>query len=424
MIIDNAQLMTAPLAGQTAIVTGAGQGIGRQAARVLAHLGANVVIAEINAAAGQETERLIRAEAGQALFVQSDVAEAASVERLAQQVRQKFGAAAILVNNAEAFVAKRLLEHAVEDWERVFAVNLRGAFLLIKACLPQMLAQHHGVIVTMQSAEGMPYLSAYLASKVGLRSLALSLAAEVGEGSGVSVFCFGPGMVETPGGTEAFRRLAPQYGMTVEEFIKQSAPGGQLISAELCATGLAGTIVYAPTFHGQDAYYVQGLAKLGLDANGELAKRAAVAGQPEGLPAADQRPAAPDLAQDALALNQQLEDVIRANLKEFDELSMFQRPIIKRMFQQGTGQRVEDWLDNAQAMTRRLASGQPMEAAALNTYRGQLQRLAAFITKQEGDARGWIKDPQQLRAALAALQARHATVQRLESALSHLAAVA
>lgn len=123
-----------------------------------------------------------------------------------------------------------------------------------------MLERKQGVVITMESAEGM----LYLASKVGLRSLVLSLAQEVGPASGVSVYCFGAGMVETPGGMAALRQLAPYYSMSLEEFIKQSAPGGHLISAELCASGLVGTILHAGDLHGQELAYTVGLSLLGL----------------------------------------------------------------------------------------------------------------------------------------------------------------
>jgi DNA repair ATPase RecN len=119
-------------------------------------------------------------------------------------------------------------------------------------------------------------------------------------------------------------------------------------------------------------------------------------------------------------LNRKLAEIVRTNIREYDELSMFQRPIVKRMFQQGTGLKVEDWLASAQDMSRRLGSATPIEPSALNTYLAQLRRMAEFIAKQENDARGWMRDPQQLKAALAALAERKATVQKLEQALAEL----
>lgn len=233
MLIELTDINRAALHDRVAVVTGAGQGIGRETARLLALLGASVVIAE-QAESGRETEHLIRAEGGAALFVQTDVSDPASMDALRQQCLKAFGHVDILVNNAEAFSCKRVLEHTTEEWDHIFAVNLRGAFLGIKAFLPAMLERRRGIIITMESADGMPYLAPYLASKVGLRSLAFSLAQELGAEHGVWVYCFGAGMVETPGGVAAFRELAPRYDMSVEEFIGQSAPGGRLILGGPC----------------------------------------------------------------------------------------------------------------------------------------------------------------------------------------------
>jgi NAD(P)-dependent dehydrogenase (short-subunit alcohol dehydrogenase family) len=85
-----------------AVVTGAGQGIGHETARILAHLGAAVVIAEINETTGKAVEELIRSEGGQALFVHTDIADAASMERMRSQALATFGRVDVLINNAEA----------------------------------------------------------------------------------------------------------------------------------------------------------------------------------------------------------------------------------------------------------------------------------------------------------------------------------
>lgn len=445
MLIANSSVSRTALQGQVAVVTGAGQGIGRETARILAYLGAAVLIAELNDKTGHETEAQIQAEGGQALFVHTDVADPQSMAELHAQALAAFGPVDILVNNAVVFTTKPLLEHTVEEWDRVLAVNLRGAFLGIKLFLPAMLERKRGVIVTMESAEGMPYLTPYLASKVGLRSLAMSLAQEVGEESGVSVYCFGPGLVETPSMLQAFNELPLLYGMSREEFLQQT--GGQFISAELCATGLAGTILYAAEFHGQETAYSAGLAKLELGITGErqqaaeaeVAEPTPPAAEPI-LPAAEPAPAVNDpmsvpaapvsdlasLYRQALALNRQMEEILRANIKEYDDLTLFQRPIARRMFQQGTGLKAEEWLASAQAMTQRLetaagsaASGAPT-LEPLAAYIAQLERMAGFINRQETEARGWLKDPEMVRVALETLQYRKQATQALADVLTEI----
>jgi NAD(P)-dependent dehydrogenase (short-subunit alcohol dehydrogenase family) len=422
MVIEFTDLDRSALSGQVAVVTGAGQGIGRETARLLASLGVAVVIAE-HAETGQETEHLIRTEGGQALFVHTDVSDPEAMERLHQESIQSFGHVDILVNNAEAFSCQTVLELTVPEWDRIFAVNLRGAFLGIKAFLPAMLQRRSGIIVTMQSADGMPYLAPYLASKVGLRSLAFSLAQEVGMDSGVWVYCFGAGMVETPGGLAAFRELAPRYGMSLDEFIRQSAPGGRLISAELCAAGMVGTILHAQQFHGEETDYVAGLALLGLAPTGERSGSQ----PPQGVETASLEP---ELIRQAVALNQQMEAIVLTNQREYAEQNMFVRPVVKRMFQQGTGLTVEAWVAQAEDMTRRLqqiatatpttAGQSALDEMQLATYCASLQRMLAYITKQEGDARGWMKDPVQLHAALQALDERKQTVRQLIAVLGEM----
>ncbi len=420
MLIDQTNVNHTALRDQVAIVTGAGQGIGKEAARILAHLGACVVIAEMNDT-GRATEELIRTEGGRALFVQTDVSDPASMEHLRAQVHASFGPVDILVNNAEANIVRPTVENTVEEWDRVFAVNLRGAFLGIKMFLPEMLQRKKGIVITFESAEGMPFMSAYFASKVGLRSLALSLAQEVGEESGVSVYCFGAGMVDTPAANLAAQQNAPLYHITPEDFIRMSAPGGQLISPELCATGLIGTILYAQDFHGEgDAGYVLGLSRLGLDPQGRPWQTEPRGEQPAPVPSSPQAPAlATDLYQEAIALNDQLAEVLKSDLKEYDSLSMFQKPIVKRMFQQGTGLKIEGWIASANELTRQLENRAPAKSK-LTAYIPQLKRLGDYFQKQESDARGWIKDPEKLRGALEALQQRRETALKLASLLAKL----
>lgn len=423
MIIDRCSFTANPLAGRVAVVTGAGQGIGRETARVLARLGAAVVIAEIQPT-GAETEKMIRDSGGRALFVQTDLADRDSIDRLCNETRRAFGAPDIVINNAAAYTTKPLLDVSVAEWDRVMAVNLRGAFLLAKAFLPEMLEKQQGVFITMQSAEGMPYLAPYLATKVGLRSLTASLAQEIGDGRGVAVYCFGPGVVATPGALGAFDDLAVRYGLSDRaEFVAQT--GVPLMSAELAATGLVGTILHAADFHGQDCFTSHGLSLLGLDADGEPLISA-----PPDLASAEAIAATTDADTDRwshlVALSRRTEDVLRDNVREYAELSPFQRPVVKRMFQHGTGLRVEDWLAQAEAMTKRLgaaaqAGQDPIEvigAAQVKEYVAQLRRMADYIRKQETDARGWIKDQAKLAVALAALRERQAVFAELAEELA------
>lgn len=409
MLIDHVGLDGHRLAGEVAVVTGAGRGIGRETARGLARLGVKVVIAEVEES-GRETEQLIRERGGEALFVACDVSSVASMTHMAEQAVAAFGRVDILVNNAISLTVAPLLEHTPEAWDRVVAVNLRGAFLGIKAFLPGMLARRHGTVVTMESADGMPFIAPYLATKAGLRSLALSLAHEVGEESGVAVYCFGPGIVDTPGLMDAFRELAPRYEQSFEEFVAQS--GLPLISAELSATGLIGTLLDAPAFNGQETTYVAGLARLHLGPDGEPVAEPGDERPDPVAPAAQPEPAAGDAAR----LNRAIEDLLRLYAREFSELNLLMRPVAKRMFRQDTGQTVEEWLRTAEAMTRDLERG--LGHVGRGAYLEQLRALGEHIAKQEASVPAWIKDPAAREVALASLRERRATVEAVRAGLA------
>lgn len=382
MLIDSLNLGR-PLDGQVALVTGAGRGIGREAALALSALGAYVVIAEIDAQSGLESETAIRERGGRAVSYPVDVSDPSAMAG----IRQRHAQVDMVVNNAVVFYARPLLEASLQEWDRVMAVNLRAAFLAAKLFVPDMLNRRHGVFVTMQSGDGMPYMASYFATKVALRSLASSLAQEVGPASGVSVFCFGAGMVDTPAIREAIPKLAPLYGMTDAEFIARSAPGGVLMSAEDCGVGLAGCILHASELHGQEPAAVTGLALLGVG-SGEWAGGHAT---------------------DARAAARALDEIVGGLKAELEGMGMFQRQWYRRTLRQRSGLSLDEWGQLVQTLR-----SNPSDAGR---HAAEVDRLAAYFAGLENDARGYIRDPQKLAEAIAALEARRAAAEKVAASL-------
>jgi NAD(P)-dependent dehydrogenase (short-subunit alcohol dehydrogenase family) len=193
------------LQGKVALVTGASSGIGRGAARVFAREGAKVVVAaDKNIKGGEETVDLIKADGGDAFFVKCDVSNTSDVKNMVDQCVQTYGRLDCAFNNAGVGTdGKRLLEYDLinlpeEDWDRVIAVNLKGAWLCLKYEVMQMIKQKHGAIVFTGSVGGLrgsTGLGAYSASKHGLIGLAKTAAREYGPyGIRVNVIC--PGVIE------------------------------------------------------------------------------------------------------------------------------------------------------------------------------------------------------------------------------------
>lgn len=186
--------------GKTAVVTGAGNGIGRGIANALAAAGARVVVSDVLVDDGERTVAEIAAAGGEAVFVPADVADAGQAEQLIATATQRFGGLDILVNNAGIGGGQqRLHEIEPQDFDRVVGVNLRGTYLCSKYALPIFLAQRDGRIVNTASTYGLiaaPKAAAYCATKAAIINLTRQLAVDYGpDGIRVNAVC--PGYIDT-----------------------------------------------------------------------------------------------------------------------------------------------------------------------------------------------------------------------------------
>lgn len=185
------------LEGKRILITGASSGIGAALARAAAQKGARLVLA---ARRFEALEALAAGIAPAPLVVRCDVTDAAQVEALVEAARGALGGVDALVNNAAASVYGDAERTAVEDFERLMAVNFFGPLRATLALLPDMRRQGDGLIVNIASLaalHGVPYLGAYAASKAALAALSQSLRAELA-GTGVRVLTVYPGYTRTP----------------------------------------------------------------------------------------------------------------------------------------------------------------------------------------------------------------------------------
>lgn len=184
-----------------AVVTGAASGIGRGIAIAFASEGANVVVADmVDEAGAAEVLARIREQGRDALFVQTDVSDEASVNSMASAALERFGRVDILVNNAGIFTEATLESMSVAEWDRVLNTNLRGTFLCTRALINQMLDRGDGRIINIASQLGQigGWAAAhYSASKAGVIGMTKALAREV-SARGVLVNAIAPGPIETP----------------------------------------------------------------------------------------------------------------------------------------------------------------------------------------------------------------------------------
>jgi NAD(P)-dependent dehydrogenase (short-subunit alcohol dehydrogenase family) len=232
------------LAGQVAIVTGGGRGIGRATALELARLGADIVVAELDRDGAERTAAEVTGLGRRARAVPTDVTSGADLKAMVERTRAELGRIDILVNNAGIYRAAAPLDVTEAHWDTVMNINARAVFFASQAVLPAMIAQQRGNIVSLASLAGkigsrnnLPYNASKAAVISITKSLALAHAAD-----GIRVNCVCPGFVETDMWTLVAREQGTLMGLSPEEFTRQRAaqiPLGRMERPEDVASVIA-----------------------------------------------------------------------------------------------------------------------------------------------------------------------------------------
>jgi 3-oxoacyl-[acyl-carrier protein] reductase len=221
------------LKDKKAIVTGAGQGIGRSIALKVAQEGADVVIAEWKSDTGNQTKKEVEALGRKALYVKVDVANQKQVQNMVVEVRKAWGRIDILVNNAGFDRGATLLKVKEEDWDAVLGVHLKGTMNCIQAVAPHMIEYKYGKIVNISSIYGKSggiAAVSYSAAKAGIIGLTKSVARELG-GHQINVNVVLPGLILTP----TIAKMADKY----RDMIIERTPLGRIGQPEEVANVVA-----------------------------------------------------------------------------------------------------------------------------------------------------------------------------------------
>lgn len=192
--------MTGKLQGKVALVTGAGSGIGRASAELFAAEGAAVAVVDLREDAAHETVTAIDAGGGRALALAADVTSAGEIAGAVARAVEEFGRLDVVYNNAGVDSSGSVTDAAEENWDRCFAVNVKGTFLTSRAAVPHLAANRMGAIINQGSVAalvGVANFAAYCAAKGAVVSLTRSMAINLApRGIRVNVIC--PGTVFTP----------------------------------------------------------------------------------------------------------------------------------------------------------------------------------------------------------------------------------
>jgi 2-hydroxycyclohexanecarboxyl-CoA dehydrogenase len=193
-------MRTKPQQSRVAVVTGGGSGIGEATCRHLAEQGHRVAVLDLEGESAERVAKDLRADGAEALGLRTDVTDRAAVDAAFAQVRRELGPTQILVTSAGLCVFTPFEDISLEEWNRVFDVNLTGTFHCCQAALPDMVAAHWGRIVTIASSSaqrGTPMAMHYAAAKGGVMVLTKSLARAYAP-HGITVNTVPPSAIETP----------------------------------------------------------------------------------------------------------------------------------------------------------------------------------------------------------------------------------
>lgn len=375
-LILTGNLAKGVLSGQIAIVTGAGQGIGFQAARSLAWLGATVIIAEINKKKGKDAAERINSELGKELtcFIKTDISSQSKINKLAKKILRRFNKVDIIINNAAVAPLGAVKDSILKDWDKSYRVNLRGPVLLARKFLPAMLKHDYGVFVCV-SSEGLAYMGPYETMKSAQIHLARTIDAELGE-TGVISFAIGPGFVPTETAEDAVNKLASLYGKSYEEL--QAMYKDHIVSVEAAGAALAAAVVLASSFRGQEIGAKQVLIKAGLEMENNDDQQLIMTEEE---------------IQKAKSLCIEARKTLFEQNKGWEERSLFERQWLLRDFKKNAGMAVEQWLDTLDSMIVYLNQ---RDLNSLKKIYKPLDQLANFYSHLQELTKSYVKDKKQL----------------------------
>ncbi len=209
------------LTGKVAMVTGAGSGIGRGIALLLAQMGASIAVLEIDEAKGSNTVAEIQDQNSQALALHCDVRSASDCRRAVETTIQKWSKIDILCNCAGIAIRKNIVDLTEEEWDLALDVTLKGIYLLSREVVPHMIRKGGGSIINIGSGwslKGGPKAASYCAAKGGAVNLTRAMAIDHGQHN-IRVNCICPGDIDTP----MLRSECAQLGDDVQSFMKDAA---------------------------------------------------------------------------------------------------------------------------------------------------------------------------------------------------------
>ena len=358
---------------KTVLLTGAGGGIGSETALALAAMGARVILAEIDETSGKCAEQMVNGlYPDAAVFYAVDLSDEAQIRAMATWILAQYGAPDAILNNATVTPMGAVDRVDVALWDRSYAVNLKAPLLLAQLFLPQMKQRNSGVLAFVSSSGASPYMGAYEVFKTAQVELGNTLAMEL-EGTGVSAFTIGPGLVKTQTAMRSIEIVASQMGMTTDAFYAMNSQ--HIIEADLAGLGFALSLAAPGRYHGQEIGCIQVLMDYHVFPD-EIASSGDA-----GSASAEQ-----------IALLSRIQDTFQEQYLGWQTMNVFERQWVFRDFKKCMGMSAEQ----AGEALRQVRETVELHNALELKDRSFFQRLHDYWAHQLQLLRGYEKNPRKL----------------------------
>ena len=361
------------LDNKTILLTGAGGGIGIEAALAFAAMGARVILAELDPDKGKQAQDAIARAYPQnpAVLYTVDLADEAQVRAMAARILAHEGVPDVVFNNATITKMGAVDEVDASFWDRSYAVNLKAPLLLSQLFLPQMKARNSGVLVFVSSSGASPYMGAYEVFKTAQVELANTLAMEL-ENTDVSAYTIGPGLVKTQTAMNAIEIVSKQMGMSIESFYEMNS--NHILEASAAGLGFALSAANAGRYNGQEIGCIQVLMDNGLF-DGESAESTTTS-----------------VSAEQGALFARILDTFANQYAGWQRMNLFERQWVLRDFKKSMGISTDQAQENLQRMAEAISGG----TAVSQKDRNMLDSLRQYWEHQLKLLRGYEKNPAKL----------------------------
>ena len=376
MLLEKEKSLINALNGKIILLTGAGGGIGFEAAKAFVYMGAKVIIAEVDKKKGIDAEQYLNSAyyGDLAEFYEVDLNNENQIMGMYDYINRVYGCPDVIFHNATITPIGAIDEISLQMWDKSYRVNYRAPLQITQLFLPAMKKRNSGILVFVSSSGAAPYMGTYEVFKTAQVELCNTLSGEL-DNTNVYTYSIGPGLVKTETAMKAIEIISTKMGMTKDEFYGMNE--SHILNVEEAGAGFALSVLLAEKYHGQEIGSIQVLHDFGLFERQVSSNNS------------QQR--------DYASIIPMIQEVIRNYKEQYQgwiSRNIFERQWILRDFKKTVGISAEQFLNNIINLELELENG---NYQILLTYSSELKKLKQYYERQLKLLQGYEKDPAKLK---------------------------